>query len=87
MARHMAAELAPMGLRVNILAPGSVLTGAWDSIPEKERRIDEARKRSPLGRLVTLEEVAQVAQFLCSDAAQGIIGHRLVVDGGTAIIQ
>ena len=87
MARHLAAELAPEGIRVNILAPGSVLTAAWDSMPEQEKRIDEARKRSPLGRLVTPEEVARVAQFLCSDAAQGVVGHRLVVDGGAGIVQ
>jgi len=87
MARHLAVELAPEGIRVNILAPGSVLTTAWDSMPEKDQRINEARKRSPLGHLVTPEEVALAAQFLCSDAAQGMIGHRLVVDGGAGIVQ
>jgi len=40
-----------------------------------------------LKRLVTPEEVASAAQFLCSDAASGVIGHRLVVDGGTGIVQ
>ena len=87
MARHLAVELAPKGIRVNILAPGTVLTNAWDNMPEKEKRIEEAKSRSPLGRLVTTEEIAYVAQFLCSDAAQGIVGHRLVVDGGTGIVQ
>lgn len=87
MARHLAAELAPEGIRVNILSPGTVLTEAWESMPEKEQRINEARKRSPIGRLVSPEEVAQAAQFLCSDAAQGMVGHRLVVDGGAGIVQ
>jgi enoyl-[acyl-carrier-protein] reductase (NADH) len=36
--------------------------------------------------LVTAEEVAYGAQFLCSDAAAGIIGHTLVIDGGTGIV-
>ena len=80
-------ELAPKGIRVNILAPGTVLTDAWESMPEKEKRIEDVKSRSTLGRLVTTEEVAHVAQFLCSDAAQGIVGHRLVVDGGTGIVQ
>ena len=87
MARHLAAELGPRGIRVNILAPGAVLTDAWDSMPDRERRLEEARNRSPMKRLVTVEEVAFAAQFLCSDAARGISGDRLVVDGGAGIVQ
>ena len=87
MARHLAAELGPRGIRVNILAPGAVVTDAWDSMPDRERRLEEARGRSPMKRLVTVEEVAFAAHFLCSDAAQGVTGHRLVVDGGAGIVQ
>lgn len=83
LARHMASELAPRGVRVNILSPGSVQTDAWDAFPDKELRLAEAVKRSPLGRLVTLEEVALAAQFLCSPASRGMVGHTLVMDGGT----
>jgi enoyl-[acyl-carrier protein] reductase III len=49
--------------------------------------LTEARDRSPLGRLVTADEVAFAAQFLCSSASQGIIGHTLVIDGGTRIVE
>ncbi len=87
MARHLSTELAPRGIRVNILVPGAVPTSAWDAMPDRDKRIEEAEKRSPLKRLVTPEEVALAAQFLCSDAASGVIGHRLVVDGGTGIVQ
>ena len=87
LARHTAAELAPDGIRVNILSPGSVLTEAWDSFPDKDRRIKVAAERSPLGRLTELEEVAQAAQFLVSDAASGVVGHTLVVDGGKRIVE
>jgi len=45
-----------------------------------------ARLLSPLGRLVTLDKVAFAAQFLCSNAAAGIVGETLVVDGGTRIL-
>jgi NAD(P)-dependent dehydrogenase (short-subunit alcohol dehydrogenase family) len=83
LARHMALELAPRGVRVNILSPGSVETDAWDAFPDKAQRLAEAVRRSPLGRLVTLEEVAFAAQFLCSTASRGMVGHTLVVDGGT----
>lgn len=86
MARHLAAELSP-AIRVNILVPGSVVTDAWDSMPDREKRIESAGMRSPLGRLVVPDEVAFAAQFLCSDAARGVVGHRLVVDGGAGIVQ
>jgi len=84
-ARHLAVELAPRGIRVNSLSPGSVLTEAWDAFPNREERLEETIRRSPLGRLTTPEEVASAAQFLCSDAAAAIIGHTLVVDGGKGI--
>lgn len=87
LARHLATELAPSGIRVNILAPGSVRTDAWDGMPDGEKRMNESAMRSPLKRLVTPEEVAWAAHFLCSDAARGVIGHRLVVDGGTGVVQ
>ncbi|MEO6993658.1 MAG: SDR family oxidoreductase [Lacunisphaera sp.] len=85
MARHLAVELAPRGIRVNILAPGSIETDAWHALPDAASRLTEAKKRSPLGRLTQLDEVAQAAQFLCSSAASGVIGHTLVVDGGYRI--
>lgn len=84
--RHLAAELGPRGLRVNAIAPGTVLTDAWNVLPDREQRLAEAARRSPLGRLVTLDEVATAAQFLCSKAASGINGHTLVIDGGTRIV-
>jgi len=82
LARHLAAELAPQGIRVNVLSPGTVLTDAWKVLPDADARLAEAGRRSFLGRLTTAEEVAWAAQFLCSDAASGVVGHTLVVDGG-----
>ena len=86
MARHLAVELAPRGIRVNILSPGTVLTESWEAFPRKEERLEEARQRSPLKRLTLPEEVASAAHFLCCEASQGIIGHTLVVDGGKRIV-
>jgi enoyl-[acyl-carrier protein] reductase III len=86
LARHLAVELAPRGIRVNILTAGAVLTDAWKTIPNSEARIAETVRRTPLGRLVTAEEVADAAQFLCSDAAAGMVGQTLVVDGGMGIM-
>jgi enoyl-[acyl-carrier protein] reductase III len=86
LARHVAVELAPLGIRVNILTAGAVLTDVWKAIPDSEARIAETIRRTPAGRLVTADEVAYGAQFLCSDAAAGILGHTLVLDGGAGIV-
>ena len=86
LARHLAVELASRGIRVNILVPGAVLTEVWKVIPGGENRLAKAAERAPIGRLVTAEEVAAAAQFLCSPAASGIVGQTLFVDGGGGII-
>lgn len=85
MSRHLAAELAPRGIRLNVLSPGTVRTDAWNSMPDADRRLAMAAARAPLGRLVTLQEVAAAARFLASDASQGLVGHTLVIDGGARI--
>jgi len=85
-ARHLAVELAPRGIRVNILVPGTIATDVWKALPEGEERIATAIRRTPVQRLVTPEEVACAAQFLCSGAAAGIVGHSLIVDGGAAVV-
>ena len=82
LARHLAVELAPRGVRVNILAPGCVETEAWTAFPDKQERLAEAVRRTPLRRLVSLDEVAQAALYLCSRASSGVVGHTLVIDGG-----
>jgi enoyl-[acyl-carrier protein] reductase III len=85
LARHLAVELAPRGIRVNIVAPGAVATEAWASMPDAQARLTELAKRTPTGRLVTPDEVAQAAHFLCSDGARTIIGQTLAVDGGAGL--
>ena len=86
LARHLAVELAPRGIRVNILIPGTVETDAWKALPDSQNRLSTAISRTPTGRLVTPDEVASAAQFLCSKAAAGIVGHSLIVDGGAVIV-
>ena len=85
LARHLARELAPRGVRVNLLVPGTIETEAWNAFPDKAARLAEAARRTPLGRLLSLDEVAHAAQFLCSRAAHGLVGHSLIVDGGARI--
>ncbi len=85
LARHLAVELVSRGIRVNIVSPGAVATDAWAAMPDAQARLSELAKRTPIGRLVTPEEIAQAAQFLCSDAARAIIGQTLIVDGGAGL--
>lgn len=84
--RHMAMELAPRGIRANVLRPGAIDTDAWKSIPEAKTHLADAARRSPLKRLATVDEVALCARFLCSQAASAINGQTLTVDGGTSIL-
>lgn len=80
--RQWAVELAPRGIRANVLSPGAVRTDAWQALPGGEERLAAAAAATPRGALVTLEEVAHVAQFLCSNAASGITAQTIVADGG-----
>jgi enoyl-[acyl-carrier protein] reductase III len=83
--RHLAVELASKGIRVNAIAPGAIDTDAWKIMPDGKERLGLIAQGTPTGRLATAEEVAMVAQFLCSDAARSIIGQTLVIDGGAGI--
>jgi enoyl-[acyl-carrier protein] reductase III len=83
--RHLAVELAPRGIRLNLLAPGAIATDVWNALPTGRERLAEIAQRTPTGRLATPEEVALVAQFLCSDAARSMVGQTVVVDGGAGI--
>lgn len=84
-AKVMARELASCGIRVNCIAPGSVLHpgGSWDQrVREQPARMAEFVERNlPMGRFGTVEEVAATAAFLCSDRASFISGACLPVDG------
>ena len=86
MTRAMAVELSPLGIRVNCIAPGFIRTpmsaNALDSDPERKQKV---LSRTPLGRLGTPEEIAEVAYFLASDAAAYITGAVLPIDGGNSI--
>jgi 3-oxoacyl-[acyl-carrier protein] reductase len=87
---HLAAtaaqELAPVGIRVNAVSPGSIMFpgGGWDSF-QREHPEDFAvflASQFPFGRLGRPEEVADVVSFLLSARASWISGANIVVDGG-----
>lgn len=85
-ARHLALELGPAGVRINVVSPGLVPTRALDHFPNRAQLIEVASSRTPLARLTTPEDVANVVGFLCSDAAAMVHGQTLHVDGGYSIV-
>ncbi len=85
MVRHLALELAPRGVRVNAVSAGTVDTDALTHFPNREDILETARSRTPAGRLLDPQDVANVVIFLCTEFASMIHGQTLVVDGGYSI--
>lgn len=85
MSRYLAVELAPKGIRVNVVSPGVVDTDALSHFPMRDEMLARAAAETPAGRLVTPGDVADAVDFLTSDAARMVTGHVLVVDGGAGL--
>jgi enoyl-[acyl-carrier protein] reductase III len=83
--RYLALELGPLGINVNAVSAGLVDTEAVRDLPQRKLLGRVVRKRTPMRRLTTVEDVAQAVAFLCSDNAAMIHGHTLVVDGGLSM--
>ena len=77
-----AAELAGHGIRVNSLAPGTIVTDFNRSTLDTPEALRAAEDHLPMGRLGRPEDLVGAALFLCSPAASYVTGHHLVVDGG-----
>lgn len=86
MARIMASELSPRGIRVNVVAPGAIRTPIWGpalATPEAEKAFEKRIGLStPLGRLGEPDHISKTVLFLASDDAAHIQGQELFVDGG-----
>ena len=82
--RQQAVELAPHGIRVNALAPGTVATPGASTVIDAAG-FEARRQRTPLQRLATAEEIAAAAVFLASDEANSIAGVTLKIDGALTI--
>ena len=80
--RYMAMELGQSNIRVHAVSPGPIPTRAASGIDAFDELMQSAIDKSPLGRLVSLQEVAQLCAFLCSDAASGMTGQTIYVDAG-----
>jgi enoyl-[acyl-carrier protein] reductase I len=81
--RYMAVELGPQGVRVYAVSPGPIPTRASSGIEDFDALMQSNIAKAPLGRLVTLQEIANLSTFLCTDAASGMTGQTIYVDAGS----
>jgi len=82
MVRYIALELGPQRIRVHAVSAGPVETRAASGIASFDELMENAKRKSPLGRLVTMDEIAQLCVFLCADASSGMTGQTIYVDAG-----
>jgi 3-oxoacyl-[acyl-carrier protein] reductase len=75
--RSVASEVARLGIRVNVVAPGLIDTEMIKNAP-----VDNIKTLIPMGRIGKPEEIAKVVRFLCSDDASYVTGQVLSVNGG-----
>jgi NAD(P)-dependent dehydrogenase (short-subunit alcohol dehydrogenase family) len=85
LARNLAVEWGPSNVRVNAISPGVIDTAFAGPIAADPIRAEARKSVTPLRRFGKPRDIAGVAVFLASDAADFITGHNLIVDGGTTI--
>ncbi len=77
-----ALALAPQGIRVNAVGPGSIDTAMTASVNDNPEAMKRLMSRTPLGRMGSAREIGDVVAFLCSDKASYVTGETIFVDGG-----
>src|SRR5690606_20219559 len=80
--RNLAIELAPLGVRVNNVAPGAIETPINSALLQQPEKLARLQQNIPLRRLGRPRDVAGAVAFLASDEADYITGSTLFVDGG-----
>lgn len=85
MAKVLASELSPRGIRVNVVSPGPIRTPIWgpDAQDAEHARLKTLALSIPLHRVAEAEEVANVVLFLASDEASNVQAAEILVDGGS----
>ncbi|MEU9857868.1 SDR family oxidoreductase [Streptomyces sp. NPDC047974] len=83
--RHLAVEYAPKNIRVNTASAAMLTSEVADAFPDAEAMRNAIVSATPLGRLGTPEEFAEVVAFLASDRAAWITGQTILADGGLSL--
>ncbi|EQD41683.1 short-chain dehydrogenase/reductase SDR [mine drainage metagenome] len=84
--RYLAYNLGPESTRVNAISAGPIRTLAASGVANLRKMLDHVAEKAPLRRNVSIEEVGNVAAFLCSDLASGVTGEVTYVDAGYNIL-
>ena len=74
--------LAPHGIRVNAIGPGSIMTGMLKSVVSDKAAMTRVMSRTPMGRVGEPSEIASIAVFLASDDSSYVTGQTIYADGG-----
>jgi len=86
MSRVLASELAPRGIRVNLVVPGGTRTPIWSFAAPTEVAMDaldaQLSRAIPLGKMGEADDIAKAVLYLASDDAKHVTGAEIVVDGG-----
>lgn len=82
LAKYMAVEFGPLGLKTNLVQAGITDTSSLKLIPGSDKLLDIAATRNPLGRITQPADVAKVIYLLCTDEAFWVNGSIIHVDGG-----
>ncbi|HEY0785780.1 MAG TPA: glucose 1-dehydrogenase [Acidobacteriaceae bacterium] len=80
--RDLAMELGPLGITINNVAPGAIVTPINKSLLEEKDKLAALTQNIPLGRMGSVEDVAHVVSFLASEEAAYVTGATFTVDGG-----
>lgn len=84
--RYLAVELAQYNISVNAVSGGAVDTDALTHFPNREELLEGAKSRTPAGRIVEPDDLADAVMFLLSPKARMIRGQTIVVDGGISLL-
>ncbi|SDI53628.1 enoyl-[acyl-carrier-protein] reductase FabL [Alteribacillus bidgolensis] len=84
--RYLAVELSEKGIVVNAVSGGAVNTEALTHFPNRDELLEEAKKKTPAGRMVEMTDLVNGVMFLISDEASMIRGQTIVIDGGISLL-
>lgn len=84
--RYFAIELASRKINVNAISAGAVMTDALGHFPEMDKTLETVKNKMPYHRMVTPDDIANLALFLCSQEAEMVRGQTVKLDGGITLL-